>query len=200
MRTISLPEAPLSPLLRRYLDELAAIRRDAGVLASGISDAQFAWRPEPGKWSAAQIVSHLVSTGRSYAGALRPALATAREQGMTDRGDFRPGVIGGMMVRSMEPPPRWRFKSPRIWRPVEGAVHAVDHKRELAAWRALHDGFEAVIRAAAGLDLRRIRIASPAARLVRMSAGDALALVLAHERRHLWQLRGVREHAGFPAG
>jgi len=200
MPNIAPPQAPLSPLLRRYLDELAAIRRDADALTAGISDAQFAWRPEPDRWSIGQIVSHLRATGGSYVASLRPALATARERGMTDRGDFRPGLIGGMMVRSMEPPPRMRFKAPRIWRPAEGEGSRLDRERELAGWRALHDDFEALIRAAVGLDLRRVRIASPAAKLMRISAGDALALLLAHERRHLWQMRGVREHAGFPAG
>jgi hypothetical protein len=200
MPTILPAEDLLSPRLRRYLDELAAIRRDADALTAGISDAQFGWRPEPDRWSVGQIVSHLQATGRSYAGVLRPALAGARERGMTDRGDFRSGLIGGMMVRSMEPPPRMRFKAPRIWRPAEGEAHAPDRERELSGWRALHDDFEALIYAAAGLDLRRIRIASPTARLVRMNAGDALALLLAHERRHLWQMRGVREHARFPAG
>jgi hypothetical protein len=200
MPTIVPPEDLLSPLLRRYLDELAAIRRDANALTGGISDAQFAWRPEPGRWSVGQIVSHLRAAGHSYAAALRPALAKARERGMTDRGDFKSSLIGGMMVRSMEPPPRRRFKAPRIWRPAEGEARGFDRERELSGWRALHDELAALIHAAAGLDLRRIRIASPAARLLRMNAGDALALVLAHERRHLWQMRGVREHAGFPAG
>jgi len=40
---------------------------------------------------------------------------------------------------------------------------------------------------------------SPGSRLLRMSLGDALALVLAHERRHLWQLRQLRADPAFPA-
>ncbi|HEX8244107.1 MAG TPA: DinB family protein [Longimicrobium sp.] len=189
----------LSPLLRGYLDQLAAIRRDAAELTDGITDAQFAWRPEPGKWSIGQNVNHLTITGRSYTDVLGPALADARARGLADRGDFRPSLVGGFMARSMEPPPRLRLKAPRIYRPADAGA-ALDRRRELAAWRALHDLVEERIRAAAGLDLRRIRVGSPVSALVKMNAGDALALVLAHERRHLWQMRRVREHAGFPAG
>ncbi|HSU12877.1 DinB family protein [Longimicrobium sp.] len=200
MPTILPPTLPLSPLLQGYLDELAAIRRDAEELTAGLTGAQFGWRPEPAVWSVGQIVRHLTVSGRSYADALRPALAAARARGSADRGDFRPSLVGGLMVRWMEPPPRMRFKAPRIWRPAGAGGDAADRTREMADWRALHDAFEETIRAAAGLDLRRIRIVSPASRLVRMNAGDALALILAHERRHLWQMRRVKEHAGFPAG
>lgn len=189
----------LSPLLRGCLDQLAAIRREAAELTDGVSDAQFGWRPEPGKWSMGQIVDHLNVSGRSYTDALSPALAHARARGSADRGDFRPSLVGGIMVWSMEPPPRLRLKAPRIYRPADGGP-ALDRERELADWRALHDAVEERIRAAAGLDLRRTRIVSPVTRLVRMNAGDALALVLAHERRHLWQMRRLREHPGFPPG
>jgi hypothetical protein len=54
------------------------------------------------------------------------------------------------------------------------------------------------LREAAGVDLRRARIVSPVTRMVRMNAGDAFALLLSHERRHLWQIRGIRQDAGFP--
>jgi hypothetical protein len=198
--TSTAPAAPaLSPLLRGYLGQLAAIRREAGELTAGLTDAQFAWRPAPESWSVGEIVSHLHLAGRAYLDRLRPALADARRRGLADRGDFRPTLVGGFMAKSMEPPPRMRFKAPRIWRPADTGP-ALDRERELAEWRALHDALEGQIEAAAGLDLRRIRIVSPATSLVRMNAGDALALVLAHERRHLWQMRRVSEAAGFPAG
>jgi DinB family protein len=197
MTTTAAPAA-LSPLLRGYLQQLDTIRREAAELTDGLTDAQFGWRAAPGTWSAGQIVDHLNVSGRSYTKVLGPALDTARARGSTDRGDYRRSLMGGLMAWSMEPPPRLRLKAPRIYRPAD-AGPAVDRERELAEWRALHDELEALIRAAAGLDLRRIRIVSPVTPLVRMNAGDALALLLAHERRHLWQLRRLREQPGFPA-
>ena len=187
-----------SPLLRGWLEQLERIRRDAAGLTEGITDAQFAWTPEPGKWSVGQIVSHLVVAGASYLDRLSPALADARARNLADRGDYRPSLIGGLMVRSFEPPPRIRMKAPRIYRPAD-AGPVLDRETELAAWRALHDRVEQTINEAGGLDLRRIRIVSPVASLVRMNAGDAFRVVLSHERRHLWKMRRVRESPGFPA-
>jgi hypothetical protein len=36
-------------------------------------------------------------------------------------------------------------------------------------------------------------------RLVKISLGQVFPFIAAHERRHLWQARRVREDANFPA-
>jgi hypothetical protein len=56
------------------------------------------------------------------------------------------------------------------------------------------------IQRADGLDLKRARERSPAVPLFKWSLGTMLAITLAHERRHLWQARTVRNDKGFPAG
>ncbi|HET7462440.1 MAG TPA: DinB family protein [Longimicrobium sp.] len=196
--TATAPAAtPTPPLLQGFLDQLALIRHETAELTDGITDARFNWVPAPGRWSVGQVVNHLNIAGGSYADRLEPLLDGARARGARDRGDYRPSWVGGMLVRSMEPPPRRRFKAPSIWRPAEPGP-ALDRAAELARWHALHDRIEALIRSAEGLDLRRIRLASPVSRLIRMNAGDALNLVLTHERRHLYQLRKVTEEAGYP--
>lgn len=196
---MSAPAAAPSPLLEGFLDQLRAIRRDASALTGGLGGARLAWRPAPGKWSIAEVVAHLNRTGRIYLDEVAHALAEARARGLADRGDWRPSLVGGWMTKSMEPPPRIRIPAPRIFRAAEG-VPPPDGARELATWRSLHLEMEERIREAAGLDLRRARVVSPVTRWVRMNAGDALALVLAHERRHLWQIRRIVESAGFPEG
>lgn len=192
------PAAPALPaLLQGYLDQLAAIRRDSAELAGSVTDAQFNWVPAPGRWSVGQVVNHLNLADESYVDRIARALEDGRARGLQDRGDYRPSWVGGMMVRSMEPPPRRRFKAPKMWHPTDFKV-ALDPARELARLDELHGRIEELIRDAAGLDLRRIRLASPASPLVRMNVGDAFALILAHERRHLYQLRKVTGEAGYP--
>lgn len=197
MTTTETAAPALSPLLQGYLDQLAAIRRETAELTNGMGDARFTWTPSPDRWSPGQIVNHLNLVGGDYVFRIARALEGARARGLRDRGDYRPGLIGGMLVRGMEPPPRKRFRAPRIWQPAN-AGPATDRARELARWHALHDALEAQIRAAAGLDLRRARLSSPVSRLIRIGVGDALALLLAHERRHLLQLRKVTEEPGYP--
>jgi hypothetical protein len=48
-----------------------------------------------------------------------------------------------------------------------------------------------------GLDLERIKVASPAGP-VKFPLGQRIALLAAHDRRHLWQAWEVRKDRGFP--
>jgi len=48
-----------------------------------------------------------------------------------------------------------------------------------------------------GLDLAHIRTISPVNRLIRLPLGAYFAFILAHDRRHLWQARQVRNAPGF---
>jgi hypothetical protein len=195
---ISAPPKALSPPLEGWLEQLRAIRRDAAALTDGLGAAQLAWRPAPGRWAISEVVAHLNLAGRRYLDVVAHALADARARGLADRGDWRPSLVGGLMTRSMEPSARVRFPAPRIFRAAADAPPP-DGARELATWRRLHLEMEERIREAAGLDLRRARVVSPVTPLVRMNAGDAFALLLTHERRHLGQIGRVRESAGFPA-
>lgn len=68
----------------------------------------------------------------------------------------------------------------------------------LGEFLSLQDQLEKRMTQADGLDLGRVRVSSPISRSIKMSLGQSFALVLAHERRHLWQARQVRGSAGFP--
>ncbi|MFL5384830.1 MAG: DinB family protein [Longimicrobiaceae bacterium] len=193
------PSAAPAAHIADWLEQLRAIRRDAASLTEGLSDAQLAWRPGPGRWSIAEVVAHLNRAGRPYLDLIAHALAAARVRGASTGDRWRPTFVGGLMARSQEPPPRIRFRAPRIFRPDGDGAPPPAGAPELATWRSLHQEMEERIREAAGVDLGRTRIVSPVTRLVRMNAGDAFALLLSHERRHLWQIRGIREAAGFPA-
>jgi hypothetical protein len=56
------------------------------------------------------------------------------------------------------------------------------------------------LRQANGVDLAKARVQSPANRWIRLDLGAAFLLMIAHERRHLWQARRLTERADFPRG
>ena len=63
------------------------------------------------------------------------------------------------------------------------------------AWLAQVETDRALMREADGLDLRRLKLPSPAARLIRLNAGDAFAVMAVHVRRHLGQVRRTLDDA-----
>jgi hypothetical protein len=56
----------------------------------------------------------------------------------------------------------------------------------------------ALITEAHGVDLRTVRIPSPISRLLSLRLGEALEMLLLHQRRHLHQAWRVRRASNFP--
>ena len=108
-----------SPELARFGGELEGVRREAAELTGGLSDAQLAWRPAPGRWSAGEIVSHLRVLNTRYLESIDRSMADARARGRTGPDAYRPSWLGGWIVRLMEPPVKRPLKAPAVFRPAE---------------------------------------------------------------------------------
>lgn len=170
-----------------YRAQFAAIAGQAGELVAGLDEAGFNWRPAPDKWSIEECLGHLVQFGQMRVRAVEAAIERGRKRGLTGEGPFSYGAIERWFVRLNEPPVRRRAPAPRRFRPQHGQpVTAV-----LPTFLHLQSQLMAQAEAARGLDLRRVKVASPVFRVLRMSLGMALAQIAAHERRHLEQARGV---------
>ena len=187
-----------SPDLARFGRELEAVRRDAHGLMGGLSDGQLAWRPGPGRWCAGEIASHLRVLNTRYLEAIDRAIEQARARGRTAGDGYRPGLVGGFMVRLMEPPVKRPLKAPAVFRPA-GDDGARDWRGELSGYLATHEALEERLQRAGDVSLVQARVVSPGTRLLRINLGDSFALLLAHERRHLWQLRQLRADPRFPS-
>jgi hypothetical protein len=68
----------------------------------------------------------------------------------------------------------------------------------VAAFAAAQRRYLQSVSAASGLRLSKIKVNSPASPLIKLTLEEAIALMAAHERRHLWQARQVRNHPDFP--
>ena len=178
--------------LSTSLDSLEARTRE---LAAGLTEEQLNWSPERDRWSMAQCFEHLVVTGAQVHLLLRRAIEEAREHHVSGGTvPYRSTIIGAWMLRTFsDTTGRRRYRSPRIFRPAArpapGAAERLGAtQRELLL----------LIASSEGLDLTRIKVHSPASRLVRMNLGDAFAVQVAHIARHLAQANRVREQPDFP--
>ena len=195
--TAETPSRPLHAPLDEYVRQFEDLKRDARLLTEGLSDPQLSWSSAPGRWSMAQCLDHLNSVAGPYARALEAGIATARAQGRRAAGPVRYSFLERWMIRSMEPPPRRRLPAPAMFQPAE-APRSVEGAGVIADYQALKDRFIELLASADGLDVGGVKIASPVTRLLRFRLGAAFAFVAAHERRHLWQARQVRESSDFP--
>jgi hypothetical protein len=187
-------EKPLAPQLAGYIEELRAVRADAEDLLAGLSDRQCNWRPPGEGWSIAQCLEHLNLLGYRVLLGIDAGLSKARERRWLRDGPFEYGFVGTRFIRWMEPSSGMKLRAPAIYRPPEGHSAADAGARFLA----LQDELSRRVRESDGIDLGRIKIASPITRLVRFNLATWFAALAAHERRHLRQAWRTKRTPGFP--
>jgi hypothetical protein len=185
----------LTPEIEAFRVEFDRLANEADALVSTLSDEQFTWRPRPGAWCVAECIEHLNVTARMYLPRLDEGIADAIRRGLYTEGPFRYSWLGRFVVRTMEPPAKFRVKAPQAFQPLPDR----SRREIMAAFRAYQVQFVDRLRQANGLDLARARVASPASKWIRLPLGSGFALMGAHERRHLWQARQVTRATEFPA-
>jgi len=181
-------DAVLMPELDGYRAQFEALKSETAELLDGLTEAQFNWRASPGRWSIAECLVHLNVTARLYLPLIEKSIKEARSRQLFGEGPFRHGFLINWLIRTTEPPPKLKTKSPKIFVPPP------DQPLETVAtdFMSLQDQFLARIQESNGLHLSRIKVVSPVSRFLRMSLGQSFAFLAAHERRHLWQAREAK--------
>ena len=184
----------LAKEIEAFRQQFEQISHDADALVEPLTDDQFNWRPSAESWSVAQCIEHLNTTARLYLPQLDEAIANAIRRGTYGEGPFSYNVFGRLFTLLLEPPARFRMKAAKPFLPPPSRPR----NEVMAAFRAYQVQFADRLRQANGLDLARAKVRSPIVSWLRYSLGSGFALMLAHERRHLWQARGVVAHRNFP--
>jgi hypothetical protein len=182
--------------VKRYYSQVEEIKLDAEDLTRGLTDEQFNWRPSPEQWSINECLEHLNITARLYWSALAEAVNSARINGWFSNGPYKRGWIGDFVIRTTEPPVRFKFNAPRRFKPPAD----IPASQVVPQFMIFQDRLLNIIRDANGIDLGRPRIPAPGSRLLKFTLGQAIELMMAHERRHIWQARNVKFSIKFPKG
>jgi hypothetical protein len=179
--------------MKKSLDEIRAEIKagdaEAQRLCEGLTEAQLAWRQQPGKWSIAENLAHLNMTTQTYVPGIQRCLQMARERGVTGSGAFDLGLTGKLFVQYLEPPFKVKTKAPKAIQPIlQGPA-----KDALPQFLRGQEAFAKLVDSAEGVDCGRVVFVSPFASILRMKLIAAFASVTAHDRRHLWTIQRIRE-------
>jgi hypothetical protein len=180
---------PLIPELEAYRAGFRWARGEIRSLTGPLDPETYNARPAPGAWSAAECVEHLSATAREMIPGLTAGVARGRERGWLAPGPFGYGRFEQWFARQSggdELPPKRRFKTPKLYRPPH---RAYDMEKAVGEFLALQDAYIETVELASGVDLARVKVASPAMSLLRISLGQWLRSMEGHQRRHLWQAR-----------
>lgn len=185
-------ETVAHPHLRKLLADVATTTAETEHLRAALSDAQCVWKPEPGVWNVLECFHHLIVTDELYYPRLRAAIEKA------GRGEssapFRPSFFAKTFIHYVSPESKRKVKTLRAFEPPPALTDVavlqqfIDHQDDLAA----------LIRRADGINLNRGKFSSPVSRLIRFSVGEALTMLVVHQRRHLQQARRLTQRPDFP--
>lgn len=173
--------------------ELRETRAAVVQIASSLSDAQFNWKPPGGGWSAGECVEHLSVVGGKYASRIERLDTSRMSRGS---GPWRGTFIGRMFRAWMEPPARGRVKAPQQFHPAESNL---ERESTIARYVGCSERLESSLSALEGVDLGRQRVSSPISKWIRFDLASAFAIIAAHERRHIDQIRSLTRSPDFPA-
>jgi hypothetical protein len=152
--------------LRAALD--AADAR-AAALAASCPPGAWTRRPPDGGWSPSECLQHIVLSVDAMLTRMDAAIADGHARGLRGDGPFRPGLLGRLLIWSLEPPyRRLRSKTPAAF--VPATADTPDH--DVAALREALD---------------RLTIVSPFEARASYNLYAAFAILPVHARRHLWQ-------------
>lgn len=175
-----------------HLTRVKAQARDniyeADRLVQGLGRDELLWRPAPDRWGVADCFEHLFSTGAAYHPRIRSALASAPP------GDpsavYRRTFFGRAFLYFAGPEGRVRIRARELFAPGPSRPDAPERFQDQQ--EELLD----LIEEARGVDLRRTRVTSPLSRLLTLTLGECLEMLVQHQRRHLYQARRVIKEAG----
>lgn len=190
---------PLSEDIALLIVEIEANVSHLESLTHGLSDAQFNWRTEPGRWSMAECVTHLnIANGKDLV-PLEIAISSARAAKRFGKGPFTYGWFSRKFISIVEPQNKKKLKAPKLYVPPPDASLGATVKE----YKRIAGELRKLAASADGLHLARAQTRMPALPAVlrpflTMPLGARLHLITVHDRRHLAQAEDVRNHIDFP--
>jgi DinB superfamily len=165
------------------LDQLRENSQQAEQMFASHTTGQLQHHPGQGRWSAAECAAHLNLSNRAYLPLLDSAIEQLREKKVLGGGPFHLNWNARLLKYWLEPPSRLRLPTSAAFQPMEVKEPAA----ALADFQAIGKALENRLNSARGLALDRVKLVSPFAEKVKYSAYSAFVLIMAHNRRHLWQ-------------
>lgn len=181
----------LHPQLAEIIRQLDAASESARQLAGQLNGDQLRQRPQPGKWSVAECLVHLNLSSQEELTVIDDVLARMNEESPPSGATYKMDLLGRFLKWTLEPPPKFwsRIKTTDTFQPQNvGPVEEV-----LPRFLELQEQIKSRVERADGLPLDEIKVVSPFNRRVRYNLLSCFHVMLAHERRHLWQAREIVE-------
>jgi len=171
--------------------EITTITWEFEKVIKNLSFDELNFKSEPSSWSIAENLAHLIRLNESYYPLFDQLIAGNYKPPLIGKIDFLVKAIGNLLHKSMTS--KIKTKTFPIWQPRH-SQYELDiiekfstHQMEFSAYLQKLDPFFE----------RNIVIHSPANRFLVYTLDQAVEIIIAHEKRHLNQIRNILSIQGI---
>ena len=159
-----------------------------------LSAEQINWKPGGEEWSVGQCFDHLIISNRLLLTVIEEIRQGQRGPRAWERVPLLPRLFGKLLIRTLRADAGRKVKAPRALNPsashIPGGI--------ITSFVEQQDRLLQLIEETRGLELDRITITSPVARLITYSLMDAYRLFVVHEQNHFLQASRLLQSSRFP--
>lgn len=160
----------------------------------GLTPEQLNWRPDEKTWSVGQCLHHIWITNDKYLAVLAGLVREARHKQKPEQ-DYSSSWMGTRFIEMVGPTGGQNTPVPKVLTPPHGRTPADIVQRLLDQL----EGFQEFILESRNIDLRKTKMASPIAKVIRLPLGDVFLALQGHNERHMNQAARLMRLAGFGA-
>ena len=170
-------------MLEEVEAEIDEATKRAWALIKSTDPRLFTVRPHPSSWSAAECLSHLSISTELFLPVIASSIEEGRKKNLVARKKPSMDMLGRILRWFLEPPIRKRVttSAPFVPKSVRAKAEA------FGEFSSLQSKLIDLLHQASTLDLSKLKIVSPFDKRVRYNLYSAFLIIVAHQRRHLWQ-------------
>ena len=158
-----------------------------------LSEKQLNWKPASDVWSVGECISHLVNSNGLYFDKIEKILNSVPVSNEKDF-PYQQSFVGKMIAKGVDPANVRKSKTFKVFFPDESEIG----KSIINEYVTSSEKFIELVNRLRHLNLKKIKLSSPANKLLRMNLGDPLIIIPLHDERHLNQAERVMNHKDFP--
>jgi len=159
-----------------------------------LSESQLNWKPAPERWGVGECLEHLIKGNKLYFPEFEKIAKGERKNSIWQSISPLSGFWGNFIANAVSPDNAKKIKTFPVFMPAKSSIPA----GITSDFVKMNEEITGYIQKFEGVDLKKIKISSPASGFITYSLENALKILTHHEQRHINQAKRVLESESFP--
>ncbi len=173
--------------VKRFQTEIDEISRKFSKKFGHLTREELNWKPDPAKWSIAQVIDHLIVINTTYFSVIKNVREGNYQLPFVGKIGFITNSLGNLILNSVEPGRKKKVKTFPVWEPATSDID----KDIVGRFLKHQEELKELIADSEDLLTKGTVISSPANKLIVYKLEKAFEIIISHEKRHYNQAKEV---------